>query len=220
MTPTDHERNLAGDALDLLARVGPGGVVDAVGRSRLYLLPYTTGEPMPEWVGVEFRRGFVERVTAPLDALLPPCGRCENGRVAPHLPAYGDGPFPESEECDHCSGTGRDPGVLRKLFGAQPVTAVTVSHREPICSEGSMGCDARWRRQTRDADSPWVLPSCLFDRLPHRLARYVRDDYHQYESLPDSRAALSAAVVAYGRSVAGLPAIAGRSTTTTEEATT
>lgn len=164
------------------------------------------------------RRGFVESVACDLRTFAGgPCENCAGFGEFRRRHDNSDGPEGPCPDCggkwnsgphdDTDSywdrGTGRTPGVAPDLFARQPVTKVTLVEKKPVYSEGSKGCDARWSRQTREGDdSPWVLPPYLFDQLPHRLARYVRDNYHEYESLADSREALSAAAVAWGRSVA------------------
>jgi len=158
--------------------------------------------PMPGDVVIEFRRGFVESVTCPLAALLGvPCG-CDRGK------------WRNGNTCPDCSGTGRVGGCGKELFASQPVLSVTLSDREPDGSDDGNSppfayyLDApRLTYESRRS----VLPAVLFDRLggelsPHRSWR----DFPTRDAALD---AISAALVQWGRRLAGLTALPSPSQT-------
>lgn len=132
---------------------------------------------------VEFRRGFIESVELPLAA------------------------FTED--------------VARALFSAHPVTTVRLSDRDPMPSgdgaDGIGGPDWVW---VIDPDEDGLL-SESDGGYRHFLARAIWDELDGYITTPSARvrarrypdrdaarAALSAACVAWGRSLVGLPSLA------------
>lgn len=160
------------------------------------------------------RRGFVERITLSLAALVGE--RCENceGTGAVIEP---DGPCPDcggrfeprDDEFDRgwSPGTGRTPGAGPAIFAAQPVTGVTLSDREPWESRDHNGqTDWSWvinpdeHGLLRDGDMPHFLPQSLWDLLSGYItAVSARVRARRYPTRDAALVALSAACVAWGR---------------------
>lgn len=95
-----------------------------------------------------------------------------------------------------------------RIFAAQPVTAVSLPDRAPAIYVDAQSHVWRWWRGIRaegDNADPWTLAPKLFDCVPHRHARYVRDRHHEYERLADADTALLEACLIFGRKAAGQP---------------
>lgn len=98
-------------------------------------------------------------------------------------------------------------GVAAALFGAAPVTAVTLTDRSPQ-EYGAGG--SWWYREWEGGQAGRLrhfLPADLFDRLP-RADPGVHAHWHPGEAA--ARAALSSACIAHGREAAGLPPLPPR----------
>jgi len=154
--------------------------------------------------GALVRRGFVESVRLPLAAFLGrPCMRCE-GRGW-HEDGYDRGVH---VECNSCSGTGRLGGCAAELFASQPVLSVTLSDREPDGSDdGSSPPFAYYLdapRLTYESRRS-VLPAVLFDRLGGELSPHR--SWRDFPTRAAALDALSAALVQWGRQLAGLTAL-------------
>lgn len=152
------------------------------------------------------RRGFVDEVRCPLGVLLGgACGRCGGeGRVGRHYDPASD-TMRGGTRCPDCGGTGRTEGVARELFAAHPVVQVGVTDRDPHATPTEFQW---WESEDEDVsadEQPTVLPWFVFERLPHKYARYIRDGVHHYESPEAANDALSAALVAVCRARADLP---------------
>jgi len=143
-----------------------------------------------------FRRGFVESVRLPLSALLgETCERCggegefRQGYVRYH--AFGRDDTRTVTKCVGCSGTGRVGGCAAELFASQPVVRVEVTA----------------------SDEPVILNAVMFPELFHVRfgVRRMLGNPPKLERDFDSRAAavdaLSAALVQWGRQLAGLTAL-------------
>ena len=158
----------------------PGGWIVAI-----------TGETPGGWDRLaEFRRGFVEAISCDLAAFAGgPCEVCRYWSRGPGT--YMD---PGHPSCGTCRGTGRTPGIAKALFLSQPVTAVTLTDREPYWNGGGF-C---WYRTTRHRPSPAVPESAVLpdEFLKPRLASFV--------SIGDATDWLSRRAVAWGRGLAGL----------------
>jgi uncharacterized protein (TIGR02996 family) len=135
------------------------------------------------WIEADFRRGFVESARLPLATLLgEPCGRCD-GLGECSVEDF-DGRICHRGECPACSGTGRVGGCAAELFRSQPVTRVEVSDAVIYPSGGNM------------------------TYYVGGLGQFPREYWRSLDNLPSRRAAmsaLSAAVVAHCRTLAGLP---------------
>ena len=161
-----------------------------------------------------FRRGFVESVTCTLAALLgETCGRrsCHGGRISTN--AFG------MRKCPDCSGTGRIGGCAAELFASQPVLTVVLSDREPYQSDDhdSGGWCAWFSRRfligptgERDASS---IPDEVFDLMTGHSrtlnGRHLTsdEDICRFHTRAAAMDALSAALVQWGRRLAGLTAL-------------
>jgi uncharacterized protein (TIGR02996 family) len=120
-------------------------------------------------------RGFVAEVRAPLAALVGRrCDRCEgDGRVTFHggQPYSQVGGNPDMVDCDTCSGTGRTPGILRRLVREQPVERVVATDKRPWSDTSDGGTDYGWweedsYRIAQDGpNDPGNIPAPIFDLL-------------------------------------------------------
>jgi uncharacterized protein (TIGR02996 family) len=157
-----------------------------------------------------FARGFVARVECPLAAFLGgPCGRCEgSGRVcqrcldadSPSYDSHG------SDPCPDCSGSGHTPGIAAALFAAQPVTEVRLTDREPWHSHKGSYHWYDTARPYSGVHQESDLPTELWELLDEAL--FVNNKWQErmkvYPTADAARAALSAAAVRYGRTLAGI----------------
>jgi hypothetical protein len=114
-------------------------------------------------------------------------------------------------DCKACNGRGRTEGIARAIFAAHPITSVTLSDREPLEFDGRgwlwHNRDHRLRGVPADiTDTPDCLPEELHRQLsgfvekPPRVTELVK----RYPTPDAALAALSAACVRYGRSLAGI----------------
>ena len=149
---------------------------------------------MGEAADFAWSRGFVGAVTLTLAQFVGgECGACGgSGRLMIHHRTHGD--------CPACSGTGRTPGLAAALFGAQPITAVTLSDRLPYWN----GFGYCWYSSERVGEryvemEGAELPGHLFARVDSATNAFGSP------SPAAARDALSAALVAHGRELAGLP---------------
>ena len=95
---------------------------------------------------------------------------------------------------------GRRPaGYAAALFQALPLTRVVFTDRSPEPSPFNRSCN--WLRADGGPDNPHRAHPAVYDRLTTRPDRYGR----RYRQAGSARDALSAACVAYGRHLAGLP---------------
>ena len=103
------------------------------------------------------------------------------------------------------------------LFAANPITSVVLSDRAAIDGTGwsrgtpvvrPRGGALRPRRLTDEQIERASIPSVIFDHLPGI------DQYTNWRDFKDAHAVLSDACVAYGRSLAGLPALPTRAPAT------
>lgn len=158
------------------------------------------------WVGLEFRRGFVESVRLPLAAFAGggPCGRCVPDPEPGSLQAVADDPWirprryvRRRSECEFCSGTGRHAGGAADLFAAQPVERVTLTDREPQNSDPNWG----WvKRIEDDVDChAYCLPASLWDLLALSFDTMRTVQFKHAPTRAAAMDALSAACVAWGR---------------------
>lgn len=171
-----------------------------------FMAPITGNEL--HWMGQvilswEWSRGFIDTVRLPLGAFLGgECGWCNgqghNVRVGWDTTRY--------EQCNRCSGTGQTPGLAADLFAAWPITSVEASDREPL--EDSYG-HWFWFKDSPGPSGRDDLPPEVFTALGGYLEhRLENDDGLESKSYPTrdlARSAASAALVARGRHLAGLP---------------
>jgi hypothetical protein len=185
----------------------------------------------PDLTTAVVRRGFVDEVRLPLAAFVGgPCRRCDgsSGWVS-------DGINGDRHLCPACSGTGRCPGVAAALFAANPITRVVLtgsephpvsdenlmSSHEPLAGVDDVGLPSEWfYRCWRAAHGRIVvrvgggtghdLPPELFDRLPSPKTYPGESHLAFYPTRDLALTALSAACVAHGRGLAGLPPLPAR----------
>ncbi len=146
---------------------------------------------------LEFRRGFPSHVTLTLDAL---CGatcerttrgsQCSGGEIRLLSGAIAN--------CPRCRGTGRTEGIARELFSRCPIESLTISDKEANAGF--------W--YNADRPEPYVggLPE---SELPYDLWRLLDgvpdgDRTKRFDSPTAAHAAMSAAVVQWGRGLVGL----------------
>jgi uncharacterized protein (TIGR02996 family) len=191
----------------------PWGSIEVFPHDRgaaLYGMDHTTVlVQLPPNVGAVFNRGFVAEVRGPLAVLVGgPCGRCYGSGTTHNA---GDQSDPAAFPCPVCDGSGRTPGVLAALCAAQPVEKVVavevqtveVANRWHLFRSGDRPFDPR---------SPWQIPGDLYDMIE------LHDDMYAFttagvtakawEDRDGYVAALSAALIARGRQLAGRPATA------------
>lgn len=146
------------------------------------------------------RRGFVEAVSCTLAALFgKPCEACDVSEGVRRYPTTG-GDWIEGT-CNVCLGIDRTTGVAADLFAAQPVERVTLTDRGPLESrDGSLA----WFKRSPGPDDPSDLPPELLDRLEGYSWKSDEGGLSSktYPTRAAALDALSAACVAYGRSVA------------------
>lgn len=202
---------LCGPAFDWFRLDGLATFADRVGGPFGGWILKNSGQPGLE-IKATVSRGFVSNVAADLATLFgggecPTCrGRGYNRRT--DIPGvYNDEPG-HTLPCPACRGTGTTEGVAKELFAAQPVTAVTLTDREPdhlaYMTPTSFGW---WQEQpavrfTADANR---------DALPEALWEFFEWDQFKCAEFPTRDAALQAlsdACVALGRKLAGLTPLA------------
>jgi len=135
-------------------------------------------------------RGFISEVRLTCAEFIGgTCERClDNGEVEDH--------------CPRCSGTGRIAGVARALFERHPIVKVVLTDRE--CYEGNLWFQAgRWSvDQHPESDIPKALMELMANAKGWDVSSYIG-----FDTESASLDALSDACVAYGRELAGLPAL-------------
>lgn len=154
-----------------------------------------------------FNRGFIGHVELSCDEFVGrQCERCGgDGKLQSYYSSGGTRLIsPISHDCQYCSGTGSFSGIAERLFKACPVTSVVLSDKRPYWN----GAGHTWYNIERlnarlEVPAEANLPRVLFNelsRVKHQLNRW---EAFKTEQL--ALAALSAACVAYGRRLAGLP---------------
>lgn len=165
------------------------------------------------------RRGFVDELRVPTLATLFG-GECENcggsGRVdgdryeqSQPCPDCGGeyGPPDEDNPTGVCPGTGRTPGIAAAVWGAHPVTRVVVGDREP---SGIDRAGVSWWRESAPRNpmsgvrESARVPDAVYEHLERSATAFTigRCTYHAGRDA--ALAALSDAIVAHGRALAGL----------------
>jgi uncharacterized protein (TIGR02996 family) len=137
------------------------------------------------------RRGFVEHVTAPTFLLGRSCYEC-----------------PEEGPCRTCHNlcTILDEPLV-DLFARQPVTSATVSDLRPTVGWSEENGVAEWFDAERwgGSESDSVMPRPLFESLVEHIEEF--DGRKVYPDVAAALGAISPAVIALGRRLAGLPPI-------------
>jgi uncharacterized protein (TIGR02996 family) len=145
-------------------------------------------------LGVELymTRGFVAEVRAPLAALVG--GECERCDVAPGVRRYAthSGDWIE-DDCNECGGTGRTPGILRRLVREQPVERVVATDREPA-HEAELG-EWFWSDERSGETGSHVLPHDLFESVRVANGEYAGVVATGFDSPASAHDFLSAALL-------------------------
>ena len=140
------------------------------------------------------RRGFVEAITCPVAVLFGgPCERCDTLDYMPMEDGGG------GRVCSACKGETRTPGIAAELFAtelfrSQPVKRVTVMDAEILIHEVHDGFLFREG-----------LPLDLEAEVMRLHQQQVGDRFAAWPDRAGIIAALSAAIVSWGRSLAKLP---------------
>jgi uncharacterized protein (TIGR02996 family) len=162
------------------------------------------------------RRGFVASVALPTAAFVgTPCQRCAGRGLEANGYAY------EDPTCRSCNGAGTTPGLAAALFAAHPVTEVRLADRVPSLParanpDGPRGSYGWWHDASPETPSDIAyshedLPGDIWKLLPEDGRTGHRGTSPYWAWYPSNEAAdtaLSRACVAYGRSLAKLPALA------------
>ena len=153
-----------------------------------------------------FRRGWVESVRLPLAAFLgETCEFC-SGRG--HFQTSGS-----YAECPRCKGpngkgTGRVGGCAAELFRSQPVVRVEVAGTGPYHNASDCWLWLSTSNPQQVARyGPAVIPPELFERLTRDIDPNNRSSWRTYRTRAAALDALSAALVQWGRELAGLTAL-------------
>lgn len=185
-------------------------LIKSTGRHQLGRLPFAwrvctatpNDEDYPNMRKIVFLRGFIELVHCSMDEFIGwICERCGGTGRRTELGMLG-----VEVDCKSCGCTGRVDGIVRELFGTHPVTSVTVTDAAINPFVDGFGVEISGFRGYR-ADMPKVI-------VDHLTAEEYVDwpDGRRWaiftSSLDSARAALSAAFVAYGRGLVGLPPLA------------
>lgn len=146
----------------------------------------------PEFKGsarVVMSRGFVSEVRLTCEQFCGgPCQACQGRGIVLHV-------FDEEEHCKVCQGTGRTDGVARELFLAHPITTVRLTNLSPLYVGGSPILENGY----------WCFWGIGFLNVPDWLAEQFASE--RFDTEAAALDALSAACVAHGRRLAGLPAL-------------
>lgn len=155
------------------------------------------------------RRGFVESVSLPMAAFLgDPCTLCD-GEGHIDLGVMGGYPTPEITnrvKCSSCKGSGRVGGCAAELFTRHPVTSVRLTDKEPADTRGQHGGSRVFTWFAEDAFDDQQPPRRLVN-VQHAIPRAIplfHDGQRRrnYSTAVLAHAALSAALVTYGRTLA------------------
>ncbi len=154
-------------------------------------------------VEVEFTGGFVASVSLPLAVLVGgECGRC-GGTGRAERPVNPVDFRRHGETCPACRGERRTPGIARDLFARHPVTEVRLTDKQAW--QMGQGVRFGWTDDPNDFPGPtdWYVPKPIHSLLTGRVVTGRGRMWYTRREGADRD--LSRAVVAWGRSLAGLP---------------
>jgi len=158
-------------------------------------------------------RGFISEIRLTTEQFCGgSCQRCDGSGI--HTTSNLRNQF-YANECHKCKGTGRIEGVARELFMAHPITKVVLVDRKPELVHISGGYRApSWTNNHQ------LWPLAITSILPFELYKIVAQNGNChttmgvddgwaacFETDQEANEALSAACVARGRKLAGLPAL-------------
>jgi len=148
-------------------------------------------------------RGFISEIRLTCEQFCGgPCRSC-NGSGHPTENGY-----LMLTLCRSCAGTGRIEGVARELFSQHPITRVVLVDRKAWAFGGSASDYAWWPEGGPHARNCATIDREIYNRLFRFRAEFGGKVYHTEAAAID---ALSAACVAYGRNLVGLPSLADNS---------
>jgi uncharacterized protein (TIGR02996 family) len=150
-----------------------------------------------------FARGFVASVALPAAAFVGgPCESCNGSGCAPEFRGI-------LSPCPDCN-RGMTPGLAAALFAAHPVTEVRLADRVPLEFDGRFLWHNGDSPLSTEQDYGDHLPAALFKLLEGNIRRpgRVTEVVKSYATAEAAQSALSRTCVAYGRSLAPLPALA------------
>jgi uncharacterized protein (TIGR02996 family) len=147
-----------------------------------------------------YRRGFVARVECTLTTFVGgPCGRCYGTGLHNRLNPG------QTDPCPACSGSGRLPGIAAALFKSQPVEGVRLTDREPLAfSSGKCSGRFGWNWTDGEPEDPEDIPIAMYEIMVAAEPDRENGAWLFFDSADAARAALSAACVRYGRTLAGI----------------
>jgi hypothetical protein len=156
-------------------------------------------------------RGFIAEVRLTCEQF---CGGPCPGCVGQNLTPVPDRPWFECPLCNNNGrtiSTGRIEGVARELFERHPITRVVLVDKRPGLTSAPSWTWGATRYQTQEVRfrDEVKLPNEIFDLIPANPGLLVT---RTFTSEADALDALSAACVAWGRKLAGLPLPADNST--------
>lgn len=146
-------------------------------------------------------RGFVSAVVLPAAAFLGgECPECAGNRVVAETRSSWAG----IRTCPVCRAEGRIVGIARELFQAHPLQGVTFSDREPDPTANTAQTWSWWEGDL--AAGPAHVPAELFGLIAETPVRDWDEWRKTFLDRDEALAALSAACVAYGRSLVNVEA--------------
>ena len=208
MTPENEERHARREALrkrerelltaeNAMAWGGCSGLWNAGLKVSTYTLNYWKDSTDRNALGMQFERGFVSEVRAPLAVLVGgECERCGGNRHEYDQPGVF---YSDSHPCHACHGTGTTPGIAARLVREQPVTRWVTSDKEP--SPNSFGGPVvSWQTDPTEQWMPSWLPRELFVCLDK-----FEDDGELWLLYPSREAAIAALSTAIGKIARATP---------------
>lgn len=137
------------------------------------------------------------------------CTRCDGTGSRTPLNGLGAPITMLRHRCKSCNGegaTGRTEGIAKRLFESQPIMSCVLSDRHPTAFQGRSGATlSRWAWNCDDRDRQ--LDSWIPFELAQCLEGFERDEestWFYYSTAETAYAALNAAAVRLGRSLASL----------------
>ena len=153
------------------------------------------------------QNGFVRSVSLTCEAFVG--GQCETckGLGWPDFASYNARNFRRdfAPPCYKCRGTGRIEGVAKELFQGHPIVDVKLVNKKPT-RESPLLFEPDYYFQSSSSSNdnqPERIPDEIFAFMSEASWRFNR----YFKSEASANAALSRACVAYGRQLAGLPAL-------------
>ena len=135
-------------------------------------------------------RGFVESVSMTCEQFCGgPCHHCHGAR-----------------SCNQCGGTGHIEGVARELFERHPLTTVRLIDKSPLVTQRINVRHYGWHTTANFVRESGSIPQEIMD-LMERGDYWVNQYRRWFVTEAAALDAISAACVAHGRKLAGLPTL-------------